>query len=89
MSQNEMIMLIVGSLAGICFLWAVIKRPGYSLMVVARGIFCVLLLYGIQLCCLKFGWGEGVSVNALTAAVSGVLGLPGIILLYLIKWYCV
>ena len=54
-------------------------------MVIARGMFSILLLYGIQLTCIHFGWGQGVRVNAMTIAVSGVLGIPGIILLYLVR----
>lgn len=85
MSQNEMILLVAGVPAVICLLWGFLKKPGHSLMVIARGMFSILLLYGIQLTCIHFGWGQGVRVNAMTIAVSGVLGIPGIVLLYLVR----
>lgn len=87
MTQNEMFFLIVGSLVSICFLWVLIKKPAYTLLMVVRAVFHIILLYGIQLICIHFKWGSGVTVNAVTALISGTLGIPGIILLYLIKWY--
>lgn len=87
MTQNEMFFLVVGFLLVICFIWAFIKRPGYTVFLAVRAVFHIILLYGIQLICIYFNWGDGVMVNAVTALISGTLGIPGIIFLYIIKWY--
>jgi pro-sigmaK processing inhibitor BofA len=87
MSQNEMIFMIVGVMAAVCMVISCVKRPVHSLFLAVRGIFHILLLYGIELICLKFGWEKFVVVNAGTAFVSGILGVPGIVLLYLVQIY--
>lgn len=85
MSQNEMFVLIVGILSSICGLWALIKRPVHTVFVFIRGIFFILLLYGIELFGLKMGWDHVVAVNVVTACISAFLGVPGIILLYAVS----
>lgn len=32
-------------------------------------------------------WGFGIGVNVITAAVTGILGIPGIVLLYVLKFF--
>jgi hypothetical protein len=87
MSQNEMIVMIAGGLIAICFFIAFIKRPVHSFFLLIRGIFHTLLLYGIELFLLKYGWNEVVLVNSITALISGILGIPGIIFLYVVQIY--
>lgn len=85
MSANQWILLLTLGLSGLCLLVAFLKSPGRGVLYFVRGVFHVLLLYGIQLLCIKMGWGMGVTVNAATGAVSAVLGIPGIALLYGLK----
>jgi|GEM_PF-118195 len=85
-SQNEMIFLMVGLFGFLCVFWAFVKRPIHSLFVLVRGIFFIVLLYAIQLSGMRLGWEHVIMVNAVTALISGCLGVPGILMLYAIDF---
>ena len=67
MGQNEMIFYIVAAGCMICLMIGIVRKPAYLLVLLLRGAFCAMIVYGISIVCMRKG---------------ALLGLPGIIALY-------
>lgn len=80
--------LLVGVL-GIVILYFIIKllKTPIKIMIklIVNGIFGVILLYGVNIVGANFDFHIG--INAVTALVAGILGIPGVIALILIKLF--
>ena len=52
-----------------------------------RAVFGMLAVYGINFLLQKAGVAEGVGINPLSFLTTGFLGLPGVALLYGVRFY--
>ena len=80
MGQNEMIFYIVAAGCMICLMIGIVKKPAYLLVLLLRGAFCAMIVYGISIVCMRKGITA--PVNILSIGTGALLGLPGIIALY-------
>ena len=67
MGQNEILFYIMAAGCMVCLMIGIVKKPAYLLVLLVRGAFCSLIVYGI--CIFSIGTGA-------------LLGLPGIVILY-------
>lgn len=87
MSDYTGVLWIVGIL-GIVLLMGIIKsRAEWVINFVLRGIMGMLGIYFINMLTVSQASGAAVGYNLLTFLVSGVLGIPGIALMYGINFY--
>lgn len=82
MEQNEMLFYIMAVLCMVCLMIGIVRKPAYLIVLLARGVFCSLLIYGICILCAKKGVTAPVNLNFLSIGTGALLGLPGIIVLY-------
>lgn len=82
MGQNEMIFYMVAAGCMVCLMIGIIKKPVYLLVLLLRGIFCAMVIYGVSIICMKKGITAPVNLNMLSIGTGALLGLPGIIVLY-------
>ena len=54
----------------------------YLLVLLLRGAFCAMIVYGISIVCMRKGITAPVNLNILSIGTGALLGLPGIIVLY-------
>ena len=80
MGQNEMIFYIVAAGCMICLM--IVRKPAYLLVLLLRGAFCAMIVYGISIVCMRKGITAPVNLNILSIGTGALLGLPGIIALY-------
>lgn len=57
------------------------EKPAYLLVLLVRGAFCSLIVYGICIFVQK-GVAAPVNLNFLSIGTGALLGLPGIVILY-------
>ncbi|MBQ8596627.1 MAG: pro-sigmaK processing inhibitor BofA family protein [Lachnospiraceae bacterium] len=87
MSDYTGVLWIVGIL-GIVLLMGIIKsRAEWVINFVLRGIMGMLGIYFINMLTASQASGAAVGYNLLTFFISGVLGIPGIALMYGIHFY--
>ena len=55
MGQNEMIFYIVAAGCMICLMIGIVRKPAYLLVLLLRGAFCALIVYGISIVCMRIG----------------------------------
>lgn len=53
MGQNEMIFYIVAAGCMICLMIGIVKKPAYLLVLLLRGAFCAMIVYGISIVCMR------------------------------------
>ena len=82
MGQNEMIFYIVAVGCMICLMIGIVRKPAYLLVLLLRGAFCAMIVYGISIVCMRKGIAAPVNLNILSIGTGALLGLPGIIALY-------
>ena len=85
MLQNYILFGIFIATILLCVLPEFMRHPGYAVLFLVRGVCSILLLYGIELLALKNAWEYYVQVNAMTASISALFGIPGVCLLYAIR----
>lgn len=83
MGQNELLFYIVAAGCMVCLMIGIIKRPAYLLVLLFRGFFCSVIVYGIYLFCLRKGVDAPLNLNFISIGTGALLGLPGIIVLYI------
>ena len=84
MNMQTVISYIVGSLVLYFLIFLCYKPFRWVWRVACHAALGVGALY---LCNLALGWcGLFVGVNLVTAIIAGVLGIPGIALLYVVGW---
>lgn len=82
MEQNELLFYMVAAGCMVCLMIGIIKRPAYLLVLLLRGAFCAVIIYGISIVCMRKGITAPVNLNILSIGTGALLGLPGIIALY-------
>lgn len=82
MEQNQMLFYMMAAGCMVCLMIGIIRKPAYLLVLLIRGIFCAVIVYGICLLCAKKGVAAPVNLNFLSIGTGALLGLPGIIVLY-------
>ena len=82
MGQNEMIFYLVAAGCMICLMIGIVRTPAYLLVLLLRGAFCAMIVYGISIVCMRKGITAPVNLNILSIGTGALLGLPGIIALY-------
>ena len=81
-------LIILFSGITIVFLIALIARKStIFISFVLRGIICALIIYFANMWVKKTGLNISVSYNSASLLTSGMLGFPGLLLLYGIKFY--
>ena len=82
MVQNELLFYMVAAGCMVCLMIGIKKRPAYLLVLLLRGAFCAVIVYGISIVCMRKGITAPVNRNILSIGTGALLGLPGIIALY-------
>lgn len=82
MSQNQMILLFFCIALGIYLLTYIKKRPAALLAFVGRGAAGLLYLHLFNSFCIARGVATSLGINPVTALLSAILGIPGVILAY-------
>ena len=82
MQQNEMLFYVMAIGCLICLMIGIVRKPVYLLVLLVRGIFCSFIVYGICILCIRKGIVAPVNLNVLSIGTGALLGLPGIIVLY-------
>lgn len=84
MGENQMILLICGMAFIIAIIYGVVKKPVNILHFLGRGVLGIAIIYIVNT---YVAQTTLVGVNIFTIAISAVLGVPGVILMYAIKIY--
>ncbi|HKM34282.1 MAG TPA: pro-sigmaK processing inhibitor BofA family protein [Lachnospiraceae bacterium] len=79
--------LIIGVCAGVLLIGAMRKKVEWLLNFVLRAVLGTLSIFLINGSMLRFGMESHVGLNAATVLTSGILGFPGLVLLYGIHFY--
>ena len=82
MEQNQMLFYIMAAGCMVCIMIGIARKPAYLLLLLFRGVFCSIVVYGIYILCAKKGITAPVNVNFLSIGTGALLGFPGIIALY-------
>lgn len=53
MGQNEILFYIMAAGCMVCLMIGIVKKPAYLLVLLVRGAFCSLIVYGICIFCAK------------------------------------
>ncbi|MGN0308930.1 MAG: pro-sigmaK processing inhibitor BofA family protein [Lachnospiraceae bacterium] len=87
MEKYQGAFLIVGVCAVILLLLAVKRHSRIILNLVYRGVGGTILIFFINQLLLILGFSISVGINPGTVLTSTILGFPGVILLFGIKFY--
>ena len=79
--------LIIAVLSIVMLIMAVKTNSNLIMNFVIRSILGSLLIWGLNLWLESGGYPLGVGLNAVSVLTSGILGFPGVILLFGIKIY--
>lgn len=82
MGQNEMLFYVMAIGCMLCVIFGIYKNPVYILILILRGGFCSILIYGIHIVCVKNGIHAPVDLNIFSIGTGALLGIPGIVVLY-------
>lgn len=66
---------------------AIRKKTEWLMNVVMRSVLGTIAIYFVNLALDSVGISLGVGVNVVTIAISGILGFPGLVVLYCIGIY--
>lgn len=77
--------LLIYGVVGILILFLILKLFKWPLKILLNGIFGVILLYIVNLIGANFGFT--LEINVVNALVAGILGIPGIAALIIIKLF--
>lgn len=84
-SLDDNTKLILLGVVGIIILFFVLKLFKWPLKILLNGVFGVVLLYIVNLIGANFGFY--ISINVVTALIAGILGIPGVAVLIIIKLF--
>lgn len=87
MNNQTGILLIVCVCAGVLLIGAMRRHLEWLLNFVLRTVLGTLAIFLINLLLEKGGLGSGIGLNPITVLTSGILGFPGLFLLYSIYFY--
>jgi inhibitor of the pro-sigma K processing machinery len=81
--MNEQYLLY--GIVGIIVLFLVIKLLKWPIKIILNGILGVVILYIVNLVGTNFNFS--LTINPITALIAGFLGIPGVIVLIIIKLF--
>lgn len=87
MENQAAVILIVGICAGVLLIGAMKRHLEWLLNFVLRTVLGTLAIFLINILLKKAGLGEGIGLNPVTVLTSGILGFPGLFLLFGIYFY--
>ncbi|HHT97775.1 MAG TPA: transcriptional regulator [Clostridiales bacterium] len=86
--MQNIILIVIMIVCVIIILYSIIKsRPDIIVNFLLRIFIGTTLVYIIDLCIKYSGYSIRVGINPVTILTNGVLGLPGVMLLYMISAY--
>lgn len=83
--QSQNVKLIIYGIIGIVILYFVLKLLKLPFKILINGIFGVILLYVANL--IGANYGVTVGINIVTALIAGILGIPGVIALFIFQLF--
>ena len=87
MNNQAGVILIVAVCAGVLLLGAMKRHAEWLLNFVLRTVLGCIAIFLLNMLLKKLGYGEGVALNLITVLTSGILGFPGVCLLFGIYFY--
>lgn len=86
--SHQAILLAIFLFVCLLLLFYIIKnRPDYLVLVGIRGLLSYILIQFIRVLCVSAQTPVLLFANPLTLSAGGLLGFPGILLLYAVKLY--
>lgn len=82
MENSTVRMFVILVCMGMVLFCAVRKKIEWLLNVVMRGVLGAIAIYFINMGLVAVGFMPGIGVNAVTVLTSGMLGFPGLLILY-------
>lgn len=76
---------LIYGLAGIVVLFLLIKLLKWPIKIILNGISGVVILYIVNLIGTSFNFS--LTINPITALIAGFLGIPGVIVLIIIRLF--
>ena len=76
---------LIYGLAGIVVLFLLIKLLKWPIKIILNGILGVAILYIVNLIGTSFNFS--LAINPITALIAGFLGIPGVIVLIIIRLF--
>lgn len=76
---------LIYGLAGIVVLFLLIKLLKWPIKIILNGILGVVILYIVNLIGTSFNFS--LAINPITALIAGFLGIPGVIVLIIIRLF--
>lgn len=76
---------LIYGLAGILVLFLLIKLLKWPMKIILNGIIGVVILYIVNLIGTRFNFS--LAINPITALITGFLGIPGVIVLIIIRLF--
>lgn len=83
--QSQNIKLIIYGAVGLIILYLILKLLKLPFKILINGILGVVLLYIANLIGANFGITVG--INVVTALIAGILGIPGVIALFIFQLF--
>ena len=83
--QSQNVKLIIYGFIGLVILYLILKLLKLPLKILINGISGVVLSYIANLIGVNFGITVG--INIVTALIAGILGIPGVIALFIFQLF--
>lgn len=74
--------ILVAALAAVLLIGALKKRAEWLLTFLFRGVTGTVMIYFINLLITSTNMGFEIGINPVTVLTTGILGFPGVLLLY-------
>lgn len=87
MSLNQSVAMIIGMCAVVLLIGVIKKRAEFIINFFLRAVGGTIGIYLINFLLGSVGVTAYVGINAVTVAAAGILGVPGIFLLYSMMFY--
>ena len=87
MDTNAGIYLIVGILAVVLIIGAMKSRAEWIIKFMLRGVLGMMTIYFLNIFLGDVVPGMGIGYNPITFLTTGILGFPGLVVLYGINFY--
>lgn len=87
MEYPEKLLWLIGAAVILFIISFIVKKTEWLINFALRGIMGIITIYFINIGITYFGFHMVVGINGASALVSGVLGIPGIIMLYGLSLY--
>lgn len=75
-------LIILAALAAVLLIGAIRKKAGWMLTFLFRAVIGTVVIYFLNLAITSYDMGFEIGLNPVTVLTCGILGFPGILLLY-------